>query len=126
VVVRAALKWAPTDMLSITPSIYYQELRLGTPRLMAAAVQRRRLEFENGNAQRKSQHRSVSLTAVKVEWDAGFAHLTSNTSYFSRNQHSTSDYTAVRSSIVRLNDACRRPASGTSYDATCSITSTRN
>jgi len=45
-VVRAALKWAPTDMLSITPSIYYQEFEIGGHLgLLAAAVQRRRLEF---------------------------------------------------------------------------------
>jgi iron complex outermembrane recepter protein len=118
VVVRAALKWAPTDTLSITPSVYYQELRLGDtsaywPQLSNAGAS----NFENGNAQRNPSTDPFSLTAVKVEWDAGFAHLTSNTSYFSRNQHSISDYTQFDRALFGLNVLPAPGDLGTSYDA---------
>ncbi len=118
VVVRGALKWAPTDTVSITPSIYYQELRLGDtsaywPQLSNAGAS----NFENGNAQRNPSTDPFSLTAVKVEWDAGFAHLTSNTSYFSRNQHSISDYTQFDRALFGLSVLPAPGDLGTSHDA---------
>ena len=73
--------------------------------------------FENGNAQRNPSTDPFSLTAVKVEWDAGFAHLTSNTSYFSRNQHSISDYTQFDRALFGLSVLPAPGDLGTSHDA---------
>jgi iron complex outermembrane receptor protein len=117
-VVRAALKWAPTDRVSITPSIYYQELRLGDtsaywPQLSAASAS----VFENGNAQRNPSTDPFFLSAIKIEWDAGFAHLTSNTSYYSRIQHSISDYTQFDRALFGLSVLPAPGDLGTSHDA---------
>jgi outer membrane receptor protein involved in Fe transport len=118
VVVRGALKWAPTDTVSITPSIYYQQLRLGDtsaywPSLSNASAS----NFDNGNAQRNPSTDPFSLAAVKIEWNAGFAHLTSNTSYYSRNQHSISDYTQFDRALFGLSPLPAPGDLGTSHDA---------
>jgi len=103
VVVRGALKWALTDQVSITPSVYYQELRLGdTSAYWPSLSDPSASNFENGNAQRNTSTDPFYLAAIKVVWDAGFAHLTSNTSYFSRNQHSISDYTEFDRALFGL------------------------
>jgi len=118
VVVRGALKWALSDKLSITPSIYYQELRLGdTSAYWPSLSDPSASNFENGNAQRNPSTDPFYLAAVKVEWDAGFAHLTSNTSYFSRNQHSISDYTQFDRALFGLTLPPPAGDLGTSHDA---------
>jgi iron complex outermembrane recepter protein len=118
VVVRGALKWAPTDTVSITPSIYYQELRLGdTSAYWPSLSNPSASNFENGNAQRSPSTDPFTLSAVKVEWDAGFAQLTSNTSYYSRNQHSISDYTQFDRALFGLPVLPAPGDLGTSHDA---------
>ena len=118
VVVRGALKWAATDTVSITPSIYFQELKLGDtsaywPELSNPAAS----NLQNGNAQRNTSTDPFSLTGVKIEWDGGFGQFTSNTSYYSRNQHSNSDYTQFDRALFGL--TVRPPLGdlGTSHDA---------
>jgi outer membrane receptor protein involved in Fe transport len=118
VVVRGALKWAPSETVSITPSIYYQQLSLGDtsaywPSLSNPGDSR----FDNGNAQRNPSTDPFTLSAVKVDWDAGFAHLTSNTSYYSRNQHSISDYTQFDRALFGLAVLPAPGDLGTSHDA---------
>ena len=118
VVVRGALKWALTDKLSITPSVYYQELRLGdTSAYWPSLSDPSASSFENGNAQRNPSTDPFYLAAVKVEWDAEFANLTSNTSYFSRNQHSISDYTQFDRALFGLTLPPPAGDLGTSHDA---------
>jgi iron complex outermembrane receptor protein len=118
VVVRGALKWALSDKLSITPSVYYQELRLGdTSAYWPSLSDPSASNFENGNAQRNPSSDPFYLAAVKVEWDAGFAHLTSNTSYFSRDQHSISDYTQFDRALFGLTLPPPAGDLGTSHDA---------
>ncbi len=103
VVVRGALKWAITDSLSITPSAYYQELRLGdTSAYWPSLSNPSATNFENGNAQRNTSADPFYLIAVKVDWDAGFANMISNTSFYSRNQHSISDYTEFDRALFQL------------------------
>jgi len=119
--VSGALKWAPTDNLTVTPSIYYQKLTLGDtaaywPDLSDPGDER----FANGNAQRNPSTDPFYLAAAKLEWGLGFAQLTSNTSYFSRNQHSLSDYTQFDRTLFGLTDVGPRPPPGdlgTSHDA---------
>lgn len=91
---RAAVKWTPTDTLSVTPSIYYQELHLNdTAAYWASLSNAGAAEFLNGNAQTNPSTDPFYLAAIKAEWNLGFAQLNSNTAFYSRNQHSVSDYT---------------------------------
>ena len=118
VVVRGALKWAISDRLSITPSVYYQELRLGdTSAYWPSLSDPSANSFENGNAQRNPSTDPFYLAAVKLDWDAAFAQLTSNTSYFSRNQHSISDYTQFDRALFGLTLPPPAGDLGTSHDA---------
>jgi iron complex outermembrane recepter protein len=118
VVVRGALKWALTDALSITPSVYYQELRLGdTSAYWPSLSNPSSSNFENGNAQRNTSSDPFYLAAIKIDWDAGFAHLTSNTSFYSRNQHSISDYTQFDRALFGLTLPPPPGDVGTSHDA---------
>jgi outer membrane receptor protein involved in Fe transport len=118
VVVRGAVKWAPIDTLSITPSIYYQQLRLGdTSSYWPSLSNPEDSSFNNGNAQRNPSTDPFYLAAVKVEWDAGGTHLTSNTSYFSRQQHSISDYTQFDRALFALTLPPPPGDLGTSHDA---------
>jgi outer membrane receptor protein involved in Fe transport len=118
VVVRGALKWAISDHLSITPSVYYQELRLGdTSAYWPSLSDPSANSFENGNALRNPSTDPFYLAAVKIDWDASFAQLTSNTSYFSRNQHSISDYTQFDRALFGLTLPPPPGDLGTSHDA---------
>jgi outer membrane receptor protein involved in Fe transport len=91
---RLALKWAVAEDVAVTPSFYYQKLSINDTAAYwinlsdpAAGI------YRNGNALTNPSTDPFWLAAVRVEWHAGFADLTSNTSYFSRHQHSISDYT---------------------------------
>jgi len=118
VVVRGALKWAVTDHLSITPSIYYQQLRLGdTSAYWPSLSNPGANDFENGNAQRNPSTDPFYLAAVKIEWDSALARLTSDTSYFSRDQHSISDYTQFDRALFGLTLPPPVGDLGTSHDA---------
>ncbi|HTV98624.1 MAG TPA: TonB-dependent receptor [Steroidobacteraceae bacterium] len=118
VVVRGALKWAIDERLSITPSVYYQQLRLGdTSAYWPSLSDPTAGNFENGNAQRNPSTDPFYLAAVKIEWDTAFAQLSSDTSYFSRNQHSISDYTQFDRALFGLTLPPPAGDLGTSHDA---------
>jgi len=92
--VRGALKWAVTDDVTISPSIYYQKLHINdTASYWTELSNPGANRYYNGNALHNPSYDPFWLAAVKVDWNLGFAQLTSNTSYFHRQQHSTSDYT---------------------------------
>ena len=94
VTLRGALKWAASDTVSVAPSFYYQELHINdTASYWVALSDPGNDTYYNGNARTNPSHDPFWLAAVKVDWNPGFAQLTSNTSFFDRNQHSTSDYT---------------------------------
>lgn len=93
-VMRAALKWAPTDRLSVTPSIYYQRHSLNdTSAIWQGLSDPPQGRFNNGNSQADTSVDPFWLGALKVEWKGSRVLLTSNTSVFSRHQHSTDDFT---------------------------------
>jgi iron complex outermembrane recepter protein len=112
-VVRGALKFVPTDGLTITPSIYYQRLYLNdtstywrvitsnpqwspawpTPSNPSDGI------FHNGGATNNPSTDPFYVAAVKVEWDLRRLTFISNTSYFGRDQHSISDYTEFMDAI---------------------------
>ena len=90
---RAALKWSVNDAVTVTPSFYYQQLHINdTASYWVALSNPGSDRYYNGNALSNPSRDPFSLSAVKVDWNLGFAQLTSNTSYFERHQHSTSDY----------------------------------
>jgi iron complex outermembrane recepter protein len=91
---RLALKWQPADNLTVTPSVYAQTLHINdTAAYWNFLSNPSDNSYNNGNAQRNPSTDPWYLGAIKVDWSAPFAHVVSNTSYFSRDQHSTSDYT---------------------------------
>jgi outer membrane receptor protein involved in Fe transport len=91
---RLALKWAPTDDLTVSPSAYVQTLHYNdTGAYWTALSNPSDNLYNNGNAQRDPSTDPWYLGAVKVDWNSPFARVVSNTSYFSRSQHSVSDYT---------------------------------
>src|ERR1700687_1729038 len=93
---RAALKWALNDTLAITPSFYYQRLHINDTAAYWVGLSNPGADtFYNGNALTNPSTDPFWLAAVKVDWNLGFAQLTSNTSYLHRNQTSTSDYTQL-------------------------------
>jgi outer membrane receptor protein involved in Fe transport len=91
---RLALKWAPSDDLTVSPSAYVQTLHYNdTGAYWISISNPADNEYNNGNAQRDPSTDPWYLGAVKVDWNSPVAHVVSNTSYFSRSQHSVSDYT---------------------------------
>jgi outer membrane receptor protein involved in Fe transport len=91
---RVALKWQPTDNLSVDPSFYAQTLHINDTAYYWLNISNPSSDsYNNGNAQRDPSTDPFWLAALKVKWSQPWADLTSNTSYFSRAQHSTSDYT---------------------------------
>lgn len=101
VTVHAALKWVVNDAVTVTPSFYYQHLYLNDTGAYwnnlsnpSAGV------FRNGNALPDSSADPFGLAAIKVNWNLGGATLTSNTSYYSRDLHSNSDYSQFNSTLI--------------------------
>ncbi|MEP6545889.1 MAG: TonB-dependent receptor, partial [Gammaproteobacteria bacterium] len=91
---RGELKWAVNDAVSVSPSFYYQELHINDTAIYWPNLSDPGNDvYRNGNRLANPSTDPFSLVAIKVDWDLGFGQLTSNTSYYSRNQHSTSDYT---------------------------------
>src|SRR5579883_2934731 len=91
---RLAFKWKPIEDLSIDPSIYVQTMHINdTGAFWLNLSDPGSDRYNNGNAQRDPSTDPWYLGAIKVDWNAPFAHIVANTSYFSRAQHSVSDYT---------------------------------
>jgi outer membrane receptor protein involved in Fe transport len=91
---RIALRWKVNDDVTVTPSLYYQRLYVNdTAAYWEALSDPASNVYRNGNALTNPSTDPYWLAAIKLEWDLGFAQLSSNTSYLDRDQHSTSDYT---------------------------------
>jgi iron complex outermembrane recepter protein len=91
---RGELKWAATDAVSVSPSFYYQELHINDTAVYWPNLSNPSSDaYRDGNRLPNPSTDPFWLAAVKVDWDLGFGQMTSNTSYYSRDQHSTSDYT---------------------------------
>ena len=90
---RAALKWQATDNLTVDPSVYVQTLHINdTAAYWLNISDPASNRYNNGNAQRDPSTDPFWIAAVKVNWNQPWANIVSNTSYFSRQQHSISDY----------------------------------
>ena len=92
--IRGELKWAVNDALSISPSFYYQELHINDTAVYWPNLSDPGSDiYRDGNRLANPSTDPFWLAAIKADWDLGFGQLTSNTSYYSRDQHSRSDYT---------------------------------
>jgi iron complex outermembrane recepter protein len=109
---RLALKWAPTDNLIVTPSIYAQTLHINdTGAYWLNLSDASNNTYRNGNIQRDPSTDPWYIGALKVDWSTPFAHLVSNTSYFSRSQHSISDYTQWFNTVFNGDQYDKSPVS---------------
>ncbi len=91
---RAALKWKVDDNWAVSPSIYFQRLQIHDTSIYWESLSNPSAgSYRDGNQLTNPSTDPYWLAAVKVEGNLGFAQLTSNTSYYSRDQHSQSDYT---------------------------------
>jgi iron complex outermembrane recepter protein len=100
---RAALTWKVNDQVKITPSIYYQRLQINdTAAYWTSLSDPASGVYRNGNRLANESTDPFYLGSVKAEWDLGFGTLVSNTSYLSRDQHSTSDYSQYLRATYQL------------------------
>ena len=101
---RAALRWAPAEGLTIDPSIYVQSLHINdTGAYWLNISDPADNVYRNGNAERNPSTDPWWIAALKLNWNLSWASLVSNTSYFSREQHSVSDYTQWISTVFLFN-----------------------
>jgi len=101
VTLRAALKFAVSGNTTVTPSVYFQRLRLNdTSAYWPYLSNPDDSVFVSGNARPNTSVDPFTLYAVKVESDLGWARLTSNTSYFTRDQSAVSDYTQFMGTLL--------------------------
>lgn len=96
VTARATLRWKVSDDLSVTPSVYYQRNQIDdTAGYWIPLSDPSKDAFRNGNALKNPSVDPFTLVSLRFDWDLQFAKFVSNTSYFSRQQHSVSDLTQL-------------------------------
>jgi outer membrane receptor protein involved in Fe transport len=91
-VLRGALKFAPNDSLTITPSIYYQKQRSQDNYFWETLSNPSESDFNNGYTQAEPVIDKFTLPALNVRWRFDAMELISNTSYFYRDLTRVSDY----------------------------------
>jgi len=101
---RAALRWAPSENLTIDPSYYVQTLHINDTGAYWLNISNPADNvYRSGNAQRNPSTDPWYVAALKIDWHEPWADIVSNTSYFSRQQHSVSDYTQWISTVFLFN-----------------------
>jgi iron complex outermembrane recepter protein len=101
---RGALTYAVTENVTVTGSLYYQKQDLNdTSYYWLELSNPAAHQFSNGNAIKSPDTDSFYLPAIKVAWNLGTVKLISNTSYFSRDQSSTTDATMLDRAIYLFN-----------------------
>ncbi len=85
---RAALTWAPTTSLTITPGIDYQKRdQHDQDEYWVGVSNPNSGSFLNGTPDRMADRDRFLLPTLKIEWDAGPVKIISNTSYYDRLEH---------------------------------------
>ena len=103
-VLRGAVAYAPNASLTITPSVYFQELYLNdTSDSWSTLSNFSEGIFRNGNRLNNTSSDPFILPAVKVDWNLGSVRLVTNTAYLSRDQHARTDYTSFDNIIYTGN-----------------------
>ncbi|MEN7536728.1 TonB-dependent receptor [Aurantiacibacter flavus] len=99
-IVRAALRFTPTDELDITASVFYQNTYSNdsaTYWLNLSDVENH--DFVQGNNQAQPSSDEFYIPSLEVEYDAGPFSIVSTTSYFKRDQEAFNDYTTFEHAI---------------------------
>ena len=97
---KAAISFAPTENLTITPSLYYQRMTMNdTPAFWAALSDPGSNEFNNGNAINAESKDHFYLPALKIDWAFAGLRLVSNTSYFNRDSEAINDYSSFETAL---------------------------
>jgi iron complex outermembrane receptor protein len=118
-VVRAAVTWAPTSSLKITPAVYFQQIDANDTNLQWATLSDPgQGRFNNGFPLRQPTIDSFTLPTLKLEYDLGSLTFTSNTSYFDRRSNVHLDYSTVVPSILSGNAATVVPGYTSQTDVT--------
>jgi iron complex outermembrane recepter protein len=93
-VVRAALEYAPTSWLKITPSVYYQQQYSNDTSVYWPTLSNPDAgQFINGDALKLPYNDTYTLYSMKIQADLGVATLTSISSYFDRTNYANADET---------------------------------
>ncbi|MBG6120433.1 MULTISPECIES: TonB-dependent receptor [unclassified Sphingobium] len=99
-VARAALFIKPSEDVSITPSIYFQKLlQRDSDTYWAQLSDPSKRAYRSGNAIASPNRDRFILPSLKIEAELGPVSLISSSSYLSRRQHATSDYTTYDSAL---------------------------
>ena len=84
--VRASLRFDPNDDLGIQLNYQYQEDEIGSRRTITIGADFDGNAYngsdQNGSTMLEPSERDVSLASLDIDWDLGFATLTSNTSSY--------------------------------------------
>jgi outer membrane receptor protein involved in Fe transport len=90
---RAALSWAPTERLIITPTLQFQmRNQRDTDTFWQSLSNRAGGTYQNGNFDRQSDYDRFYLGSLKIEYDLGKAKIISNTSAFTRREYLLNGY----------------------------------
>jgi outer membrane receptor protein involved in Fe transport len=115
---RLALKWQPSDNLSVSPSIFVQSLHYNdTGAYWVNLSNPSSAQYNNGNIQRNPSTDPLWVAALKINWQAGPVDIVSNTSYYSRSQHSVSDYTQWYNTVFTYDQYNKSPNSAPFTDS---------
>lgn len=96
---RISLLWQPSNAFSALLSHHYQTDDIGGRRQVTTGTnfvsgeEQAYGEYENGAVHKEPSERDVSVTSLELEWDLGFATLSSTTSDYDHEGSSTSDNT---------------------------------
>lgn len=92
IVVRGAIKYAPSDSLTLTPSISYQRRAKNDGYFWESQSDTRNSNFNVGWDQPQPSTDYFVLPSLSVHWKMEHAELISNTSFFYRSLARASDY----------------------------------
>jgi iron complex outermembrane recepter protein len=97
---RAALTWAPTERLTVTPSIFFQNRNLNDIGTFWEGYSAPGAgKFVNGQPGRQPDHDLFILPSLNVRYDLGAVEVVSNTSMFQRKDRLTDDYSTLNPAI---------------------------
>lgn len=99
-VLRGALRFAPTERLDITASVFWQKIYNNDSNGYWTNLSGEDDGyFAQGNTLAQPSDDEFILPSLKIEYDAGPVSIISNTSYFDRNQSAVNDYTTFEHSL---------------------------
>jgi iron complex outermembrane receptor protein len=97
---KLAVSWRPVEELTITPSVYYQNIESdGRDQFWQNQSNLKKTDYVSGISNAEPSRDRFVLPALKVEYDFGKIALISNSSYFDRTQHQVLDYTNYLSAL---------------------------